>query len=107
MYFVHRIFVLAPLGALVFAMTASLALATGVDHESLPGTRIDGGVECPQFRLTDGEVISLMGTPPDALGAYTLVGRWARVSKCMQGRSFQVQSWTINLDLGGLNDDAN
>jgi hypothetical protein len=64
--------------------------AAGSTSETLQGEMIGPGVECPLFRLTDGEIISLTGLVPDVQGSYALTGRWSRFSKCMEGRSFQV-----------------
>jgi len=61
--------------------------------ETLVGALTGAGVECPQFRLADGEVVSLTGQPPAELGNYKLTGRWARFSYCMEGRTFDVLSF--------------
>ena len=62
------------------------------EESTITGTYIGPGAECPQFRLNDGEKISLSGAVPDAeIGeALTLAGRWSMLSKCMQGREFRV-----------------
>lgn len=73
--------------------------------DTLVGKLLEAGVECPQFQLemssTDtssdqtgsGEVISLTGAAPQDPGTYRLTGRWSRFSYCMQGRSFDVQTY--------------
>lgn len=61
--------------------------------ESIVGTFVGAGVLCPQFRLEDGETVSLSGAVPAEITAgteLTLNGRWAFESKCMQGREFRV-----------------
>lgn len=40
-----------------------------------------------------GEMVSLTGAVPRDLGNYELTGRWSRFSYCMQGRSFDVQTY--------------
>jgi hypothetical protein len=59
---------------------------------SITGTFLGKGVECPQFRLENGEQISLSGTIPEhQVGdEATLTGRWSMISTCMQGREFRV-----------------
>jgi hypothetical protein len=52
------------------------------------GRVVPGGIVCPLFRSTAGEVLSLTGlsvtsTPPEAV--LTLLGRWEAQSVCMQG----------------------
>lgn len=52
------------------------------------GRVVPGGIVCPLFRSTAGEVLSLTGlnvtsAPPEAL--LTLRGRWEAQSVCMQG----------------------
>ncbi|MGV1046067.1 hypothetical protein [Limnohabitans sp.] len=52
------------------------------------GRVVPGGIVCPLFRSTAGEVLSLTGlnvmtTAPQAL--LTLRGRWEAQSVCMQG----------------------
>ena len=82
---------------------AASGAATGggaVVGETVEGTLIGPGVECPQFQLKDGEVVSLTGQPPEAAGPYRLSGRWARFSYCMQGRTFDVQAFV------GLSDEG-
>lgn len=61
--------------------------------ETVEGALTGAGVECPQFRLPDGETISLTGQPPKDPGSYRLTGRWARFSYCMEGRTFDVQTF--------------
>lgn len=74
---------------------------------TLLGKLLEAGVECPQFQLeTDiegtssgqtgsGEVISLTGAAPQDPGTYRLTGRWSRSSYCLQGRSFDVQTYAL------------
>lgn len=85
---------LVALMGLTLVMAPETGYAGGAVVETVSGMLIGPGVECPQFRLDDGEVISLVGAAPDQPGSYQLTGRWARFSKCMQGRSFQVQAVT-------------
>lgn len=55
-------------------------------------------VLCPRFRLIDGEEISLDSLPSDPAlrpGArLRLTGRFLRVSRCLQGRAFDVRNLT-------------
>ena len=71
------------------------APATATGSDSIEGELVAGGVECPLFRLTDGEEVALTGQPPTAPGTYALTGRWARFSNCMQGRTFDVQGFAV------------
>jgi len=61
-------------------------------QETIAGSFVGAGVECPLFRLEDGEQITLTGNIPDLVVGQTarLRGRWARLSTCMQGRTFHV-----------------
>lgn len=59
----------------------------------ISGTFAGQGIVCPQFRMDDGETISLSGAYPAQMKLgekLTLSGRWAPESKCMQGREFRV-----------------
>lgn len=64
-----------------------------VGDNTVSGIFLGAGVECPQMRLTSGEQISLSGAVPEAaIGEkLTFTGRWALISKCMQGREFRVE----------------
>lgn len=66
----------------------------GGAHEAglveIAGTPAGRGVECPLFRLDDGEVISLTGLAPEGTARVVLAGRWQARSPCRQGRSFRV-----------------
>ena len=109
------------LAALAFCLAVAVgavpALADGVGSntakggtalsaaDTLFGELLEAGVECPQFLLEMpsrdtfsgqtgfGEVISLTGAAPQESGTYRLTGRWSRFSYCMQGRSFDVQTY--------------
>ena len=109
------------LAALAFCLAVAVgavpALADGVGSntakggtalsaaDTLFGELLEAGVECPQFQLEmpsrdtfsgqtgSGEVISLTGAAPQESGTYRLTGRWSRFSYCMQGRSFDVQTY--------------
>ena len=90
-------------GALGLAMVTFIGtsgpLASGGDNSSKPSMErkvIEGafagmGVECPLFRLSTGEMITLTGAIPQLEVGQTvsLSGRWARISYCMQGRTFR------------------
>lgn len=62
------------------------------DAQPLRGVFIGSGVTCPQFQLQSGEQISLSGdVSAMQIGkTYELRGRFARLSKCMQGRELRV-----------------
>jgi len=65
------------------------------DTLEITGVYIGKGVECPQFRLPDGEQISLDGPGfdrPPVGSALTLTGRFVNISTCMQGRTFLVSA---------------
>ena len=90
----------------IFMLASTLASSSAVAGGDVPintdnarqtGEIITGafqgqGVECPVFRLESGERVTLMGIIPslDIGEEVSLTGRWARISSCMQGRSFQV-----------------
>ena len=121
MLLAQHTWLLPVLAFVVSALLPMLALADGQNlsaaggglaitgTQTLQGTLLEAGVECPQFRLATGsaeaaeagdgdtaqagEVISLTGAAPQDLGTYTLTGRWPRFSYCMQGRSFDVQTY--------------
>jgi len=82
------------LGALVTLAMAGSLMANGPETglETIRGVLLGPGVECVQFRLDDGEQISLTGAVPEVVPgtALTLTGRWAMVSYCMQGRTFSI-----------------
>lgn len=87
--------------AMVTFIGTSGPLASGGDDSSKPSREpevVEGafagmGVECPLFRLSTGEMITLSGAIPQLeLGkTVSLSGRWARISNCMQGRTFRVE----------------
>jgi hypothetical protein len=59
----------------------------------IEGTFLGQGTLCPRLRLADGETISLERLPPgttlpDPGTALHLTGRFARASRCMEGRAF-------------------
>ncbi len=84
---------LARAALLVLASTgAVMANGTTPATETITGVFLGPGVECPQFRLEDGEQISLTGPVPEAeIGSrLVLSGHWAAISFCMQGRTFRV-----------------
>ena len=63
--------------------------------DQIDGTYLGPGVECPQFRMTTGEQISLRGDALDHLTIGVLLqltGQFLRVSPCMQGRAFHITS---------------
>jgi len=71
--------------------------------EQIDGIFLGRGVECPQFRTTTGEQISLTGVllPQVAVGTQLhLTGTFIRISTCMQGRAFRVSELT-NADPNG------
>jgi hypothetical protein len=100
----------APAIGITFSLASPVpALAEGttglIPSETITGTLVDAGVECPQFRIdpvtdadpdsaapegAEAEVISLTGAAPRELGDYQITGRWSRFTYCMQGRSFDV-----------------
>ena len=67
-----------------------------------PASMIEGeflglGLHCPQFRLSDGEEISLERLPVSLSELrpgmrLRLGGMFARASRCMQGRAFLAQT---------------
>jgi len=61
--------------------------------EIITGAYVGPGAPCPQFRLTNGETISLSGAYPKLVigQPITLSGLWVGRSKCMQGREFNVE----------------
>lgn len=63
------------------------------EAERITGAHAGPGVVCPQFRLADGETVSLSGDTASvaAAGTVTLRGRWMTRTKCMQGREFRVE----------------
>ena len=83
---------------LFFVATTALADTTDLmtqsdsNLETITGILVGQGVECAQFRLETGEQISLSGAVPEgAIGTlFSLEGRWAMMSSCMQGREFPV-----------------
>jgi hypothetical protein len=68
--------------------------ATPLDGDvTISGTVIGKGAVCVQFRMTDGETISLQGASPQDYKQgeeFQLTGAWLRVSNCMQGRAFRI-----------------
>ena len=84
----------AALATGLLATSAGAVMANGpaTEYARISGVFLGPGVECPQLRLADGEQISLTGAVPDAdIGAaLTLTGRWALMSVCMQGRTFDI-----------------
>jgi hypothetical protein len=81
-------------------MTFSTGVAMAQDQ--IAGTYLGPGVECPQFRMTTGEQISLRGDGLDDLtiGApFQMTGQFLRVSPCMQGRAFHITSLTAASNL--------
>lgn len=86
-------------GAFLTFATAGALMANGPETgmETIRGVLLGPGVECMQFRLDDGEQISLTGPVPEAAPgtALTLTGRWAMVSYCMQGRTFSIEGGEV------------
>ena len=74
------------------AESANASSAPGAEMEVIEGVYAGPGVECPLFRLTDGRLITLSGKLPalETEAIFRLTGRWARISTCMQGDTFQV-----------------
>ena len=74
------------------ALAATTGFGAMADDIVIIGVFMGPGAECPQFQMESGETISLSGQVPDhQVGDQgTLVGRWAMMSKCMQGREFYV-----------------
>ncbi|MCE6967294.1 hypothetical protein [Cereibacter sphaeroides] len=66
-----------------------------MQQNRITGTALGRGVLCPQFRLDDGEQISLEGLPPGSSAPapgqrLRLTGSFLRASRCQQGRAFRV-----------------
>jgi len=83
--------------AALFFLTGSIAMSTDKTADSIfeiTGSYFGPGVECPQFQLDSGEMISLVNMPGEieAGATVTLQGDWPMFSKCMQGRTFRVLS---------------
>ena len=78
-------------------VNATGSLAEGSGSSTNDGVIIEGaldrqGAECPLFRITNGEVVSLSGQLPslEIDQHIRLRGKWQRISNCMQGRTFHV-----------------
>lgn len=80
-------FSLTAISAFAGSLAASGAATT---VERIEGVYLGGGVTCPRFQMPDGRQISLFGTVPDVSAGtrLSLLGRWAIVSGCMEGRAF-------------------
>jgi len=66
-----------------------------LQDEHIAGEIIGPGVTCLQFRMDTGEQISLEGSGVRGLAPGTLLhltGKFARASRCMQGRAFIVSA---------------
>jgi hypothetical protein len=64
----------------------------------ISGVFLGMGVECPQFMIDSGEQVSLIGERLDEFttgSKLVLMGRIARVSKCMQGQTFMVSTVSV------------
>jgi hypothetical protein len=72
------------------ASTAKLSKVTSM--ETIHGAIAGRGVNCPQFKLDDGRVVSLMGIEHNLLPGtkLSLTGEWVKRSICQQGQTFQV-----------------
>lgn len=80
--------------ALLVAAVLALAAEQGVDGDiELKGEVMGLGAPCVQFRMEDGETISLQGASPQEFQKgmkLSVTGNWLRISNCMQGRAFRV-----------------
>ncbi len=68
--------------------------------EQITGQYAGRGVTCPQFKMDTGETVSLSGVTERDLADYTdvkltLTGAWWRMSTCMQGRDFHVETISV------------
>jgi hypothetical protein len=60
---------------------------------SIQGEVLGRGAPCVQFRMDNGETVSLEGASPQSFKSgmkLKLLGNWMRISTCMQGRAFRV-----------------
>lgn len=72
-------------------------IAVTLPDGTIVGEFLGPGVECAQLRLPTGEQISIEGQDFTAIAPGTLLrltGDFARMSRCMQGRAFVVQTMT-------------
>ena len=80
--------------ALLAAAALARAAEQSVDGDiELKGEVMGLGAPCVQFRMEDGETISLQGASPQEFQKgmrLSLTGNWLRISNCMQGRAFRV-----------------
>ncbi len=84
---------LAALLPLPFYAAAETGSAGGASEPlMIEGVYVGPGVECPLFELDNGRQVTLSGQVPELeSGArFKLTGRWARISNCMQGATFNV-----------------
>jgi hypothetical protein len=77
------------------AFCGSVALSeAAVDADAnIQGEVLGLGAPCVQFRMDNGETVSLEGASPQHFKSgmkFKLSGNWMRVSTCMQGRAFKV-----------------
>lgn len=82
------------LTVLVFSMSEIESLAKQDQSLAIVSGTLQGNdVFCPQFKLIDGETISLSGDFPKAASGtkFELIGRWREKSKCMRGRELRVK----------------
>ena len=62
-------------------------------ESEIQGEVLGPGAPCVQFRMDNGETVSLDGASPQIFKAgmqFKVSGSWMRISTCMQGRAFKV-----------------
>jgi hypothetical protein len=87
-----------PTCAAILLAFSNLGLTRNSDAAVNADIIIDGevmgqGAPCVQFRLDNGETVSLEGASPQLFKTgmkFKLSGNWMRISTCMQGRAFKV-----------------
>jgi hypothetical protein len=81
-----------PAAALLGGLGQSSEAAVEADTK-LQGEVLGQGAPCVQFRVDNGETISLDGASPQQFKRgmkLEIEGTWMRVSTCMQGRAFRI-----------------
>ena len=76
------------LGGMVQRSEAALSSEVAIQGEVL-----GKGATCIQFRVDNGETVSLEGASPQSFKSgmkLKLFGNWMRISTCMQGRAFRI-----------------
>lgn len=71
----------------------AMIIQANASETEIRGQTAGQGVECPLFRLDDGEVITLSGDAPSGDGVWVLTGFWMDASHCMQGRTFRISDF--------------